>query len=131
MNQENTTERHQQNTEDSYSSEPGQIEQNTVEITEDHSDENSDSKTDPKNEHREEYCLICRVKAFCYYDNGVPFCDDCEFRRTQFLFGRELCCSVCNIKLNQNKYLKWNNRQYCKRCLSIQLQEIMKPDALS
>jgi len=75
-----------------------------------------------------ENCLICQNKEYVDHDYGIPICQTCLYRRNLFLYGSNLECTKCEIKLNDDNFHGWLGESWCKRCCEKQVRELNPTD---
>jgi len=75
-----------------------------------------------------ENCIVCQNKEYVDYDYGIPICQTCLYRRNLFLFGSNLQCNICEVRLDDDKFEGWLGASWCKRCLSLKQQDLVLTD---
>jgi len=73
-------------------------------------------------------CLICKNKEYLDYDDGIPICQTCLYRRNLFLYGSDLECTKCEMKLNDDNFHGWKGESWCKRCLEGVIRKMSSTD---
>ena len=63
-------------------------------------------------------CFICHDSSDgCELDGKVAYCQNCLYRKYLFLYGGSLVCWKCESGLDKNNYSRWNEKNWCQRCL--------------
>merc|ERR1712178_407428 len=71
-----------------------------------------------------ENCLICQNKEYVDHDYGIPICQTCLYRRNLFLYGSNLECCKCEIRLDDDNFHGWLGESWCKRCVDKTVREM-------
>jgi len=72
-----------------------------------------------------ENCIVCQNKEYVDYDCGIPICQTCLYRRNLFLFGSNLQCNSCEVRLDDDKFEGWLGASWCKRCLTLKVRDLV------
>merc|ERR1712110_1104384 len=75
-----------------------------------------------------ENCLVCQNKEYVDYDYGIPLCQTCLYRRNLFLYGSNLQCNICEIRLTDDNFEGCLGESWCKRCLNLKFRKVAATD---